>query len=594
MIKRGHNTWEYLQLCHAEKCWGGNMWSTIVSYVPDWSIWIQAFLVFIIPIGITLSMRWINAAIKRGSFSRSKPSSVSSKDISPAAKGQGEGTETGHYANIKLTEKYSINLTSVKESFGLNADVHIREFIIRGTNTRAAVIYTEGLVDQDLVDDHLITPLMFEGVPLLKQEGFLHPDNAHLLSAYLQDQLLPVSLVEETKSLQELAVGVLFGKNALLVDGLPGALLIGAHKIKTRGMNEPLSEGLLRGPRIGFTEQLSDNTGILRRYGSDQSLFIKKYEVGSRIKKDLAIAYIQDIADPDLVAEVCKRIEEMDMDSMLESGYVEQLIEDNTLSPFQQVLNTERPDRVMGALLEGRVAILLDGTPFVLIVPVTFSMLLQSPEDYYERWIPGTFLRVLRFMAAMLALLAPALYISFISFHPGLIPTKLVLTIIETRTGVPFPSIIEVLIMELSIEILREAGIRLPKPIAPAMGIVGGLIIGQAAVQAGIISQFLVIVVAVTAISSFTIPVYSAGLTLRILRFAAMFSAAVLGLFGVVMFFLLVCTHLARLSSFGVPYVAPAVPYHMNEWKDFVIRAPLNMMRMRPKMTNPIDDDRKK
>lgn len=261
------------------------MWSTILSYVPDSSIWIQAFLVLIIPIGITMTMRWINAAIKRGSFSRSKQPAVSSEDISPAAKGQGQGTETGHYANIKLTEKYNTNLISVKESFGQNADVHIREFTIRGTNTRAAVIYTEGLVDQDLIDDHLITPLMLEGVPMLKQEGFLHPDNAHLLSAYLQDQLLPVSLVEETKSLQELAVGVLFGKNALLVDGLPGALLIGAHKIKTRGMNEPLSEGLLRGPRIGFTEQLSDNTGILRRYGSDQSLFIKKYEVGSRIKK---------------------------------------------------------------------------------------------------------------------------------------------------------------------------------------------------------------------------------------------------------------------------------------------------------------------
>ncbi|WP_458124211.1 spore germination protein [Paenibacillus sp. Z3-2] len=569
------------------------MWSTIVSYVPDWAIWIQAFLVLIVPIGITVTMRWINAAIKRGTFSRSQKTSISSKDISPATAGQGQGTETGHYANIKITGKYNTDLISVRESFGQNADVHIREFTIRGTNTRTAVIYTEGMVDQDLIDDHLISPLMLEGVPELKREGFLHPDNAHLLSAYLQDQLLPVSLVEETKSLQAVAVGVLFGKTALLVDGLPGALLIGAHKIKTRGVNEPVSEGLLRGPRIGFTEQLSDNTGILRRYGSDQSLFIQKFEVGSRIKKELAVAYIQDIADPNLVAEVGKRIEAMDMDSILESGYVEQLIEDSTLSPFQQVLNTERPDRVMGALLEGRVAILLDGTPFALIVPVTFSMLLQSPEDYYERWIPGTFLRILRFMSAMLALLAPALYISFISFHPGLIPTKLVLTIIETRTGVPFPSIIEVLIMELSIEILREAGIRLPKPIAPAMGIVGGLIIGQAAVQAGIISQFLVIVVAVTAISSFTIPVYSAGITLRVLRFAAMFSAAVLGLFGVVMFFLLICTHLARLSSFGVSYVAPAVPYHFGDWKDFIIRAPLNMMRKRPEMSNPIDQDRK-
>jgi spore germination protein len=333
---------------------------------------------------------------------------------------------------------------------------------------------------------------------------------------------------------------------------------------------------------------------VLRRYGSNQSLFIQKYEVGTRIKKDLVIAYIYDIANPEIVAEVQKRIEKLDVDAMLESGYVEQLIEDDQLSPFQQVQNTERPDRVIGALLEGRVAILLDGTPFALIVPTTFSMLLQSPEDYYERWIPGTFLRMLRFLAAMIALLAPALYISFISFHPGLIPTKLALTIIETRKGVPFPSIIEALIMETAIEILREAGIRLPKPIGPAMGIVGGLIIGDAAVQAGIVSPFLVIVVAVTAISSFSIPTYSAGITLRILRFIGMFSAAILGLYGVVLFILLLCSHLARLQSFGVPYVSPSVPYRLSDWKDFLIRAPMSMMKKRPYMMKPQDQDRKK
>lgn len=193
----------------------------------------------------------------------------------------------------------------------------------------------------------------------------------------------------------------------------------------------------------------------------------------------------------------------------------------------------------------------------------------------------------------MLALLAPALYISFISYHPGLIPTKLALSITETRQGVPFPSIIEALIMEVSIEILREAGIRLPKPIGPAMGIVGGLIIGDAAVNAGIVSPFLVIVVAVTAISSFTIPVYSAGITLRILRFTGMFSAAVLGLFGVVLFFLLICSHLVRLKSFGVPYVSPMTPYNISEWKDFIIRAPLKMMKKRPGMLKPNDSDRR-
>jgi spore germination protein len=218
-------------------------------------------------------------------------------------------------------------------------------------------------------------------------------------------------------------------------------------------------------------------------------------------------------------------------------------------------------------------------------------MLLQSPEDYYERWIPGTTLRLLRFLAAFVSLFGPALYIAFISYHPGLIPTKLVISIAGTREGVPFPAIIEALIMEISIEILREAGLRLPRPIGPAIGIVGGLVIGEAAVQAGIVSPIMVIVVAITAISSFAIPSYNAGVTLRILRFVVMFSAALFGLYGIILFMLLLCSHLVRLKSFGVPYVSPAVPYRISDWKDFMVRMPLQVMKSRPKMfhtKNPV------
>ena len=235
---------------------------------------------------------------------------------------------------------------------------------------------------------------------------------------------------------------------------------------------------------------------------------------------------MKEIADSELVEEVKRRIQKIDIDNVPESGYVEQLIEDNYFSLFAQVQSTERPDRVIAALMEGRVAILLDGTPFALIAPVTFSMMMQSPEDYYERWISGTLIRLLRFGAAIIALFTPALYISFISFHPGLIPTKLAISIIGGRIGVPFPAIIEALLMEVAIEILREAGLRLPKPIGSAMGIVGGLIIGQAAVEAGIVSPIMVIVVAATAISSFVLSHYSTSIPLRILRFIGMFCAA--------------------------------------------------------------------
>ncbi|KOY17175.1 spore germination protein [Paenibacillus xylanivorans] len=565
------------------------MWSKILSYVPEWPIWGQAFLLFLLPILYLKGFQWLRSSLKKGTFSNKDQQN---QDASTNSSSSNE--ETGSYANIQLTGDYAKDLISVKATFGQNADVFIREFTIRGTNTPAAVIYVDGLVDHDLIDTHMFTPLMIKGVPDTERKIFEQPRDANELKAYVRSQLLPVSQVQEAETLQQAARAVLTGKNALFIEGMTGALLVGSAKGKSRSLEEPVSEALLRGPRIGFTERLSDNTGILRQFGGSNALFMTKHQVGTRVKRDLVIAYIEDIANADLVTEVEKRVQNLDMDIMLESGYVEQLIEDDELSPFQQVQNTERPDRVVSGLLEGRVAILLDGTPFALIVPSTFSMLLQSPEDYYERWIPGTFLRMLRFLAATIALLGPALYISFISFHPGLIPTKLALTIIQTRQGVPFPSIIEALIMETSIEILREAGIRLPKPIGPAMGIVGGLIIGEAAVQAGIVSPFLVIVVAVTAISSFAIPTYSAGITLRILRFFGMFSAAIFGLYGVVMFFLLLCSHLVRLKSFGIPYVTPAVPYSLSDWKDFFIRAPLGMMKQRPSMMHPKDPDRKK
>ncbi|GJM67880.1 spore germination protein [Paenibacillus macerans] len=394
----------------------------------------------------------------------------------------------------------------------------------------------------------------------------------------------------ETRRLSE---AILTGYTALLAEGMPHALLVGAPKGKTRSIEEPISEALLRGPRVGFTEVLSDNTALLRRQGRTEQMEIKKYVVGNVVKKDLAVVYMKTIVNPDLLQEVERRIAKINLDYIAESGYVEQLIEDDILSPFQQAQNTERPDRVMSALMEGRIALLLDGTPFALIVPVTFSMLLQSPEDYYERWMGGSLLRTLRFFTAFMSLMIPSLYISFISFHPGLIPTELAITIIETRQRVPFPSLIEILILEVSIEILREAGVRLPRPIGSAMGIVGGLIIGEAAVQAGIVSPFLVIVVSVTAIASFSIPMYSAGITLRILRFAGMFFAAVLGIFGTILFFLLLCSHLTKLESFGVPYVTPVSPLRLRDWKDLFIRAPLTLMKRRPAMLKTTREQRR-
>ncbi|ANY71049.1 spore gernimation protein GerA [Paenibacillus sp. BIHB 4019] len=550
------------------------MWSVIISHLPDWKICAQAILSLI----IAIALYYLNTYLRSLVINKNAPI-------------QKERKNQHHAAPSNLSEDYEENLNAIKQAIGSNSDVHFREFQITEFHARATLVFIDGMQNEELISKHIMKILMAD----VKQDM---TDGSHLVnplefSSYFQNKVLPVCEVYEAAEFHDLKQSILMGFTALFIEGMPQALLMGTSGMKTRAINEPSSEALLRGPRIGFTELLSENTSMLRRQGFSEDLEINMYEVGTRIKKKLVIAYMKEIVNPDLLQEVRDRVGKINMDFIAESGYVEQLIEDDYLSPFQQAQNTERPDRVISGLLEGRIAILLDGTPFALIVPVTFSMLLQSPEDYYDRWLPGTLLRMLRFFAAFLALMAPALYISFISFHPGLIPTELAVTIIETRQGVPFPSLIEVMILEISIEILREAGIRLPKPIGPAMGIVGGLIIGEAAVQAGIVSPFLVIVVAVTAISSFSIPVYSAGITLRILRFAGMLCAAVLGMFGTILFFLIICGHLSKLKSFGVPYVTPISPFRFNDWKDLFLRAPLPFMNKRPDMMKTQDKKRR-
>ncbi|GBF77142.1 spore germination protein [Paenibacillus sp. 598K] len=539
--------------------------SAIIKHIPGWEVWGWTIVAFCVPIVFhrlflklsqVLSAQPLAYEVSQGSCDDEQPSQA------------------------PFSGNYDTDLNDIKKRIGGNSDVAFRSFTMTHVGTRAVLILVDGMQNDRLLNLQTMEYLMFEATPEL------------LNSAHHGLPKLPFCNLFASPGVDNFARSVLFGHVGLLVEGLPHGLLIELPDGMNRQVSEPVSEALLRGPRVGFTEVLSENTSLLRRQGFSEQLEMKSYCVGTRLKKDLVVAYIKDIVNPDLLQEVEKRVSRMNIDFAAESGYVEQLIEDDVLSPFQQLQNTERPDRVIHALLEGRVAILLDGTPFALIAPVTFSMLLQSPEDYYERWLPSSLLRLMRFGAAFLALMAPAFYISFISFHPGLIPTELAITIIETRQGVPFPSLIEVLILEVSIEILREAGIRLPKPIGPAMGIVGGLIIGDAAVQAGIVSPFLVIVVAVTAISSFSIPSYSAGITLRMLRFAGMLFAAFLGILGTILFFLLLCSHLSKLKSFGVPYLTPATPFRLRDWKDFLIRAPLTAMKRRPAMMKPQDDRR--
>ncbi|XBL76399.1 spore germination protein [Bacillus thuringiensis] len=493
--------------------------------------------------------------------------------------------------NLK-TLHFTEKLQLLRKNVATDADITIREFKIGQTDVNVAIVYVNGLIDKELINENVLKSLMVNFFEVYKFEISLATSDE--IKMFLKNYVLTIGSLKECDIVDEMYTELLTGYTVLLIDGMKGVLLLETKLWKVRGIEEPITENLVRGPRIGFTESLGDNMSLLRRQSGKAHVTIDQFSVGNRTKKNVVIAYFKDIANDELVNEVRNRICSINIDDVAESGYIEQLIEDNYLSPFPQIQSTERPDRVMGALLEGRVSILLDGTPFALIVPTGFSMLLQSPEDYYERWIPASLLRSLRYMAAFISLFLPAIYISFVSFHQGLIPTKLVMSMAGTRMGVPFPSFIEALLMEVSIEILREAGLRLPKPVGQTVGLVGGLVVGEAAVQANIVSPIMVIVVALTAISSFVIPQYGASVALRMLRFVTMFFAAILGLYGVILFVLLLTTHLIKLKSFNMLYVTPAVPYRFSDLKDFIVRMPLRFMKVRPKMLHPKDSIRKR
>jgi spore germination protein len=481
-------------------------------------------------------------------------------------------------SSLMITSDLSKNVSMINEVLGENNDIITREFFIN--HSRATIIFTRGLVDTAIINNNILNPLMYNAV-----------DDERV--PYSLKEMLPVSECHEESDISIITSYILRGETALLHEKSNTAIILKTSESKDRSIEEPVTEQVVRGPRCGFNENINENQALLRKAGVNKDLRFISFQVGERFKKELVIVYIDGIANEALIQNVKEKIESIHMDNVPESGYIEELIEENSFSLFPQIQSTERPDRVVAALAEGRVGILLDGTPFVLIAPVTINMYLQSPEDYYDRWIPGSLIRLLRYTAAFIAVYTPALYISFVSFHQGLIPTKLAISIIGSREGVPFPVLIEALLMEVSIEILREAGLRLPKPIGQTIGIVGGLVIGEAAVQAGIVSPVTVIVVAITAISSFSLPQYNLSIALRIIRFVAMLLAATLGLYGVIVFFLFFCIHLVRLKSFGTPYLGPAAPYVINDWKDFLIRLPIRLMKKRPGILKPGDKMRK-
>lgn len=479
----------------------------------------------------------------------------------------------------EISKNIDDNIAYLKDILKDNSDMVFREFTI--SEVKLLLLYIDGMGDKMLLDNFVLYPLMKSGVKLDSLDK-------------VKEQLISVSDLRGITDLSEGINAMLSGDTLMLMDGEEKAFVIASRSWPARGVGEPSGESVIRGAREGFTETIRFNSALIRRWIRDTRFRIKPKPLGVRSKSDVLIMYIDDIVNKDVLKQCEDRVSNIKIDAVLDSGYIEQLIEDNKFSPFPQIQSTERPDVVAAALYEGRVAILVDNSPFALIVPATLPTFFQSPDDYYQRWIYSTLIRVIRFIAIVFSLLLPALYIAVTSYNTSIIPTKLAYSIAASREGVPFPSFVETLIMEFALALLMEAIIRLPKPIGSTIGIVGGLVVGQAAVSAGIVSPILLIIVGLTTITSFITPSYAITFAFRILRFILIIFSAFGGLFGIMIGTIIILIHLARLKTFGISYLAPVANTEFNDFKDLFIKAPIDMLKKRPEYLNTGDKIRQK
>lgn len=484
-----------------------------------------------------------------------------------------------------------LSIEKLKEILKDCDDVVYRDFKVGvKQNFSLCIVYVDGLINKESVSDFVLESLM-EGARGLEPTPKGIKDN---LVELITKGNISITEIKEVSTIEETIDAILSGETALFIDKYDKAIILSSRGWPTRSINESQSETVVRGPRDAFTETLKVNITLIRRRIKDPNLKVKMVKIGRRSKTDVAVMYIEDIVNDGILGEVFTRLGKVDVDAIVESAILEEHIQDDYYSPFPQIENTERPDSVAASLYEGRIALVVDNTPSVLVVPATIGTIMQSSEDYYTRWVVAGITRIIRYIAAAVAVLAPGLYIAVTSFHPGLLPTRLAFYVAGTRVNVPFPAVIEAFLMEITIEFLREAGTRISGPIGTTIGIVGGLIIGQAAVEAGIVSPLMIIIVAVTTVASFTIPSYEFAAALRFYRFFVMVLASILGLYGIMLGIILMLTHLADLNSFGIPFTSPFSGLGLNtgDLKDVLARVPMSRMRYRPTFTYPKDKKR--
>lgn len=433
-------------------------------------------------------------------------------------------------------------------------------------NKKIAVFFISYIVETQWVHESLVKTLL---------EGNEPWTNKAILNN------IPLAAAEKKTKLQELLDGLLIGKVFVYIEGEDSALSYLLLKKEKRSLGQAETESLVLGPKVGFTESLITNLNMIRWNIRSENLVMEKYTVGKQEPREVRLVYIKSVANTSDINTMRQRLTELDIDNVDDSSVLMQYLEDSSRSIFPQFLSTELPDRFCYSISRGRIGVLVENSPTSIIAPSTFFSFFESTEDLYMRWNVGSFLRILRYLSFLLSTLLTPIYVSVVTFHYEIIPTSLLVNLGQSRAAVPFPPILEVLILELLIELLRESGARLPTKVGQTIGIVGGVVIGTAAVEAGITSNVLLIVVALSALASFTAPNYLMGTTARLIRFPMIFLAGTLGIVGIVYGMSFLVVHLLKLTSLGRPYLAPIYPFRWEDLNKVIFRLPNDFQNKR-------------
>ncbi len=475
-----------------------------------------------------------------------------------------------------IVKQLQQNIERYEQLFEGCADVKKRAFALgKEADVPCYITFIEVTVSNMMLSESILGKMISRMCELSRGEIY----------QYIEENGLGISDVAEITTIEDAAMLMMTGDAIVFIDGCDKAFKIAGKGYPNMGVVQVKSEQVTRGSRESFTDSVKANTALIRKRVRSHQLKVKEVRVGRRSQTLNALVYMDGIARPEVLQAVEQRLKEIDIDGVLDSGTLEQLMESSWKSPFPQFQTTERPDKAAMAVLEGRIVLITDNSPVSIILPVNYNSFFQTTDDYYNRWEIVSFERVIRYAASLMAMFLPAMYLAVTNFHTQLLPTKLVLAFAAAREGVPFSAVVEILLMELAFELLREAGVRIPGSLGSTIGIVGGLIIGQAAVSANLVSPIVVIVVALTALSSFAIPNEEFASAYRILKFVFILASAAMGYYGILMGAILLLMHLSGLKSFGIPYLTPFTGADLNEdaeMKDSVIRQPLYRLFKRP------------